>query len=321
MLIISWSFSGGVAAQSIELVDLGVDTDSSYYDIYRLSNQEIWIGGEYGVLKRLRADGSLEHIAYPNSGSNILKFLQLGNFVYISADHGTIYKYNLQDSTCTLTQFDGFKHRCFYDLAYDQQGHLIVSGGSSGIGRGKKRIPNGFIARIDTSLSTTPEVVWKSKFQFVWALAEHPDGGMAAAVFNGMSSRIYRCADLTTSNWVAGDKVKGLIHALQPIDGKLAYSGCRSVSYHKTGIWGYELDAKSYTEVTGAGIICNLIQQPEGIYGFSSQGHVYRLGDGLAEKVYSTQDGFALYEGLLDEDAGMLLVGHGKIALKIYLKD
>jgi WD40 repeat protein len=305
-------------AQQIESIYAGLDTDSSYYDIYQVAENDVWIGGEYGVIKRLRSDGTLEAIDIPNNGANILKFLQLGNYIYISADRGTIYKYNLKTSTCTRTEFKGFERRCFYDLAYDNNGNLVVCGGSSGIGKGKKRIPNGFIATIDTSLTEEPVIVWKNALKFVWSLAAHPDGGMAAAVFNGYRSQIYH-ADLEQLEWNARTKVRGLIHALQVIDGKLAYSGCRSIQYHKTGIWGFEQDAASYTQIKGAGIICNLLQMSNGIYGFSSQGLVYQLDSNESCPVYQTGDGFALYEALPQSDDCILLVGHGKSALKLQL--
>ncbi|MCB0819316.1 MAG: hypothetical protein KDC13_01740 [Bacteroidetes bacterium] len=314
--------AGHSPAQVLEQVYPGLDDDSSYYDIYRLSADDIWIGGEFGVLKRLRADGSLENIVIPNDGSNILKFLPLGDFMYISADHGNIYKYNLKTGSCTRTSFKGFGHRCFYDLAYDNQGHLIVCGGSSGIGRGKKRIPNGFIARIDTSLSQEPEILWSNTGKFVWALSPNPEGGLSAAVFNGFSSQIYHWDLKAGSEWQAGSKVKGLVHALQLIDGKLAYSGCRSIRYHRTGIWGYDGEQASYRQIKGAGIICNLLKINGELYGFSSQGYVYRLPAEKPEQhLFSTHDGFALYEALPDGKDGILLVGHGKSAFLLRLEE
>jgi hypothetical protein len=307
-----------VSAQHAELLNAGIDTDSSYYDIYKVADNDIWIGGEYGVLKRLRADGTIENIDIPNNGANILKFLQLGNYMYISADRGTIYKYNLSDKTCTKTEFKDYERRCFYDLAYDNNGNLIVCGGSSGIGRGKKRVPNGFIAKIDTSLTQAPVIVWKNALKFVWSLAAHPDGGVSAAVFNGFRSQIYH-ADLAQLEWNARAKVKGLIHALQVIDGKMAYSGCRSIQYHKTGIWGFENDQASYRQIKGAGIICNLLEVNNTVYGFSSQGLVYQLNPDEYCTMYQTNQGFALYEAICQENDQILLVGHGKCALKLQL--
>lgn len=316
-------FNLSAKAQVLEQVYPGVDSDSSYYDIYQLSENDIWIGGEYGVLKRMREDGSLENIQIPNTGSNILKFYQLGNHMYISADHGTIYKYNLVTKNCEVFQFDGFNRRCFYDLSYDGKGNLLVCGGSSGIGRGKKRFPNGFIAKIDTSLTKKPEIVWRNSLKFVWALAQHDDYSISAAVFNGFSSQIIHSDAQTHRNWDASEKIKGLVHALQNIDGSLAYSGCRSIRYHKTGIWGFANEPNSYKKVEGAGIICNLLYLQSNIYGFSSQGNVYRLyKDSTPEEhLYSTHDGFALYEALPQGEDKMLLVGHGKSAFLLRLTE
>lgn len=314
------SISGiNVHAQKVDALYQGSDIDSSYYDIYQVAENDIWIGGEYGVLKRLKQDGSLSNISIPNNGSNILKFLRLGDFVYISADHGTIYKYNLKDSTCTKTEFPAFRHRCFYDLSYDNQGHLVVCGGSSGIGRGKKRIPNGFIATIDTSLAQQPQVIWKNTRKFVWALANEGESGFAAAVFNGVSTTIYHHNPNQSADLVKGRKVKGLIHALKSIDGQMAYSGCRSIRYHRSGIWGFENNPNSHTVVKNAGIICNLVQIKGRIYGFSQQGILYALNGNEAEEMLQASNASAFYEALLVGSETLYIAGHGKSLIKVTL--
>lgn len=308
-----------VHAQKVEALYQGSDIDSSYYDVYQVSDNDIWLGGEYGVLKRLHKDGTLSNISIPNNGSNILKFLRLGDYVYISADHGTIYKYNLQTTTCTRTEFPAFKHRCFYDLSYDNAGNLIVCGGSSGIGRGKKRIPNGFIAKVDTSLKHQPEVIWKNTRKFVWALTQEGDNGFAAAVFNGVSTSIYHHLSLSSAELSKGRKIKGLVHALRMIDGELAYSGCRSIRYHKSGIWGFENSVASHQIIEKAGIICNLVKMNGTIYGFSQQGILYSLSGNTAQALLQADNASAFYEALPIDDSTLLLAGHGKSLMKVKL--
>ena len=309
-----------VNGQSVEELYVGSDIDSSYYDIYQVAENDIWLGGEYGVLKRLQPDGKLQTISIPNNGSNILKFLRIGQYVYISADHGTIYKYNLNTATCTRTEFPTFRHRCFYDLAYDNNGKLVVCGGSSGIGRGKKRIPNGFIATIDTSLLNQPQVIWKNSRKFVWALSQEGEQGFAAAVFNGVSTTIYHHNPLDINQTLSkGQKVQGLVHALRTINGQLAYSGCRSIRYHRSGIWGFEGNPESHTIVAGAGIICNIIQMNGVIYGFSQQGILYTLSTESAQAILQASNASAFYEALPINENTLLLVGHGKSLIKVNL--
>ena len=308
-----------VNAQIIEEMNVGNDLDSSYYDVYQMANGDIWLGGEFGVLKTMQSDGTLKSISYPNNGSNILKFLRIGDFLYISADHGTLYKYNLLTSKCSKTEFPNFKNRCFYDLTYDNAGKLIVCGGSSGIGRGKKRIPMGFIASIDTSLKTEPEIIWKNTRKFVWALSQESTHGFAAAIFNGTHSSIYHFSDANRNKFSKGLKVKGLIHALTKIDDRLIYSGCKSIQYHKKGIWGFEDDQSSYRTIEKAGIICNVIKLNSKLYGFTQQGSLLELSHDSNKIVYQTPNSSAFYEALTMNKQTLLIAGHGKSLIKIVL--
>ena len=306
-------------AQIIEEVNVGNDIDSSYYDVYQLAEGDIWLGGEFGVLKRMRKDGSIQSISYPNNGSNILKFFRIGQFLYIAADHGTIYKFNLLTEHFSKIEFPNFKNRCFYDLSYNNAGKLIVCGGSSGIGRGKKRIPMGFVASIDTSLSQEPEIIWKNTRKFVWALSQEGDRGFAAAIFNGTRSTIYHFRDSHKDSINKGLKVKGLIHALNNIDGRLVYSGCRSIQYHKKGIWGFEDDRSSYRAIEKVGIICNVIKLNSKLYGFTQQGSLLELSHDSNVIVYQTPDSSAFYEALAMNNQTFLIAGHGKNLIKIVL--
>ncbi len=307
------------SAQIIEEINIGNDIDSSYYDVYQLAEGDIWLGGEFGVLKRMRTDGSIQSIAYPNNGSNIHKFFRIGDFLYIAADHGTLYKYNLITEHFSRTEFPDFKNRCFYDLTYNNAGKLIICGGSSGIGRGKKRIPMGFVASIDTSLTQDPEIFWKNSRKFVWALSQEGNKGFAAAIFNGTRSTIYHFADANESSIKKGINVKGLIHALNDIDGRLVYSGCRSIQYHKKGIWGFEDDRSSYRTIEKVGIIWNVIQLNSKIYGFTQQGTLLELSQDSNLIVYQSLNASAFYEALAMNKQTLLLAGHGKSLIKIVL--
>jgi hypothetical protein len=307
------------SAQIIEEINVGSDIDSSYYDVYQLAEGDIWLGGEFGVLKRMRTDGTIQSIVYPNKGSNILKFFRIDDFLYIAADHGTIYKFNLLTEQISKTEFPNFKNRCFYDLTYNNAGKLIVCGGSSGIGRGKKRIPMGFVASIDTSLTQEPEVIWKNSRKFVWALSQEREKGFSAAIFNGTHSTIYHFTEANKDSTSKGVKVKGLIHALNNIDGRLVYSGCRSIQYHKRGIWGFEDDRSSYRTIDKAGIICNVIKLNSKLYGFTQQGSLLELSNNSNLIIYQTPNASAFYEALAMNKQTLLLAGHGKSLIKILL--
>ena len=113
--------------------------------------------------------------------------------------------------------------------------------------------------------------------------------------------------------------MKGLIHALNNIDGRLVYSGCRSIQYHKRGIWGFEDDRSSYRTIDKAGIICNVIKLNSKLYGFTQQGSLLELSNDSNLIVYQTPNASAFYEALAMNKQTLLLAGHGKSLIKILL--
>jgi hypothetical protein len=177
----------------------------------------------------------------------------------------------------------------------------------------------GFVASIDTSLTQEPEVIWRNSRKFVWALSPEGDQGFAAAIFNGTRSTIYHFSDANKDSISKGIKVKGLIHALNSIDGRLVYSGCKSIQYDKNGIWGFEDDRSSYRTIDKAGIICNVIKLNSKLYGFTQQGSLLELSDDTHSIIYQTPNSYAFYEALALNKQTLLLAGHGKSLIKIVL--
>lgn len=292
------------------------DNDSSYYDIYRLSNGDIWMAGEFGILKRIR-NGEISTLKYPATGHNLLKIVQVDDMVYISADKGTIFTYNLQTETFARHQFKAFKHQCFYDIIPDGKGSLIVCGGSSGIGKGKVRIPRGFIAKVPVSLNEEPQVLWKNTFEFVWALCRDTDGRIAAAVFNGVNTHIrYQNND---ERWREEVKIPGLVHGLQIVDNQLSYSGTASIRYQKTGTWGFVHDPESHREIKKVGLICGLVKNGDALIAYSQAGQILQLNSHQSAVIMQCESG-AVYEALSDAGS-VILVGHGKSCIRLNLNE
>ena len=50
LLIIFWS---NIIGQKVHILSKGVHSDSSYYCIEKITENEFWIGGESGILKKL----------------------------------------------------------------------------------------------------------------------------------------------------------------------------------------------------------------------------------------------------------------------------
>jgi hypothetical protein len=315
-LILALLFSSPALGQLARQIELTAHEDSSYYNVYRLSNGIIWMGGESGIIKQIIND-RVEIIEIPNNGSNILKITQVGNLVFLAADHGTLYCYDLVTQTAKRKECKGFENLCFYDILIDKQGNLLLCGGSSGIGKGKIRIPRGFIASIDQEFSKEPKILWSNKFQYVWSLAEVEDGEIAAAIYNGINTNIFTInTDGAAIHYKA--KVKGLVHSLNFIQDKLMYCGSPSFRYKRNGTWGIVGDSRSHHIIKNSGFISGLVAYKNLVIGYSQQGQVFHLQPDSYSIILETNSG-AVYEAVADED-GIVFVGHAKSCFKVKLE-
>jgi outer membrane protein assembly factor BamB len=147
-------------------------------------------------------------------------------------------------------------------------------------------------------------------------LLQQNNGDIIASVFNGINSNIYSYnksdGQLTFKN-----NIKGLVHALVELEGIVYYSGCSSIRYKKDGIWGV-LGSENH-KIISSGFICNIIRQNGKLYGFTQKGILYSLDEKNSTAVYSSSDGFPLYEAITDGSASLLLAGHGKSLIRINL--
>ena len=231
-LVLSCSITFG---QKIHIVHDGIETDSSFYHMAKINDNEYWVGGEYGILKKVDSSGNISHLDYPNDGLNILKIIDVEEYIYIVTANSVIYRYNTEDQTYLKKTFSNFKNKCFYDVISLQDGNLLVCGGTTGIQRESKTIPKGFIAVLDKDLKEL-DPVWKSYRKFVWSLLELPNGEVLASTFNGFNSKIIRSAD--HKEWKKDTKIKGLIHELALLDDEVYYSGAKSIRFKEDGIFG-----------------------------------------------------------------------------------
>lgn len=297
-------------SQQFRALEQSHTADSSYYDIQRLANGEIWMGGEYGILKRLQGQ-QLQTLSYPAPGSNILKIAESGPFVFVAGDEGHVYRYDTRSGQWKGQQYSAFRDLCFYDMALDASGNLVLCGGTSGIGKGKMRIPRGFVVRIDSSLNHAPELVWENTRKFAWALCNDGDGRLAVSIFNGLNTQIYRLD--AQGELVPGERVKGLVHSLYLENNRLLYAGCPTLFYKKHGLWGYTDDRTSRREIPNSGFITALVMHNGQRLALSQKGMVLRLRDEGHDVVWRGEQG-AVYEGISDGNR-LFIAGHGKSLL------
>jgi len=303
-------------AQKFTLLSDGNYADSSFYHIEKISENEFWICGEYGILKKTDTLGNLTSIAFNSEGKHLLKIKRWKHFVFVSTDNGSFYRYNLLTQQWMHKYFEAFENRCFYDFSITEEGTIITCGGTKAIAKGKKKIPHGFIAISDTGLSTMKSV-WKSFRKFVFSVGEFHEGKYHAIVFNGIQSYILKSNK--GLKWKRGKRMSGLVHSIKSFNGKLWVCGAKSIDYKKDGLVGKVYPKKETTFLPGTGCIWHLELFNETIIGICRNGSISLLNDSKLqwEPIIMPQP-FSIYDLSVISKSKIILVGHGK---RIYLAE
>lgn len=178
-------------AQVIQCVQIGnTSGDSSYYDIFQKRENEYWIGGKSGILKKYIPGKFPEDVPYPNIGVSILRINRLGERMVLAADKGTLY-FQDPDGEWTVRQIPGYRKYSLYDLLVVDSLTAFVCGGKSKIAVGERTIPFGFILVTRDGGNTWKRVVgsWKS---MIWRL--HQDSAtrqIAALTYSPLGTRVW----------------------------------------------------------------------------------------------------------------------------------
>lgn len=231
-LVILLLFYSNIFGQKIHVISQGIESDSSFYHIEKINENEFWAAGEYGILKKIDSLGNVSSQSFPNEGLNILKIIKKENYIFIITDNALIYRYDILNKIFIKKTFPNFKNKCFYDIIALQNGKLMVCGGTSGISKGDKKIPNGFIAILDQDLKEI-NLVWRNYRKFVWSLLELENGNILASTFNGLNTRIIKTENYI--DWKKDTKIKGLVHEIALLDNNIWYSGSRNIHFKENG--------------------------------------------------------------------------------------
>jgi hypothetical protein len=308
-------FCSNVFGQKIHVLLQGVSADSSFYHIKKINNNEFWAGGEYGVLKKIDSLGNVSSIGIPNAGIDILKIERVHNYVFIITANAVIYRYDIDKKIFLKKEFPAFKNKCFYDLIALKDGTLLVCGGTSGIAKGEKKTPKGFIATIDQDLKEI-KVVWKNYRKFVWSLSDNGTEGVLAVTFNGLNTRIIKTQNL--NHWKNKIRIKGLIHEIVSIDNQLWYCGTKNIHYKKDGIIGQAIKGSQQKTVNKTGCLWSLNTVGEKIIAVTQNGELLKMDktcNGIEQ--IKTPKNFTLYDIEKISESKILVVGHGKTACMI----
>jgi hypothetical protein len=234
--------------QQLKRIMEGEEIDSSYYHAMPLSENEIWLAGEYGILTSIDSLGRMKPISYPNLGYNILHMVQYGSSIYLSTENGVIYRYHMDTKQWETHRFKRFKRRAFYEMELLENGEIVICGGGRRVSRGGAGMPRGFIARTDTGL-TQMRTEWRSPFKFVWDI-ENTNDSVLAVAYNGFSSRMWISSH--KGQWKKQEKSSMLVHDLHETDSGLWICGMRNIQLHKNGRAQYENHTTMHIPVSGA---------------------------------------------------------------------
>ncbi len=94
-LVILLLFYSNIFGQKIHVITQGIESDSSFYHIEKINENEFWAAGEYGILKKIDSLGNVSSQSFPNEGLNILKIIKKENYIFLITDNALIYRYDI----------------------------------------------------------------------------------------------------------------------------------------------------------------------------------------------------------------------------------
>jgi hypothetical protein len=306
-LIFLLLFYSTAFGQKIHTIFQGIESDSSFYHIEKINKNEFWAGGEYGILKKIDSLGNVSTQNFPNEGLNILKILKKENYVFIITDNAVIYRYDILNKMFIKKIFLNFKNKCFYDLIALQNGDLMVCGGTSGIAKGEKKIPNGFIAILDPDLKEI-STVWKSRRKFVWSLLELENGNILASTFNGLNTKIIKTENYI--DWEKNTRIKGLVHEIVLLTNTIWYSGSRNIHYKENGI--IKMKGQKQLLLNKTGCLWSMDVVNGKIISVTANGKLIILDKKTSEIKQIDNSPFVFYDIEKISESKILVVGHGK---------
>ncbi len=224
-------------AQNISVIESSTSgTDSSYYDIIQAGPSEYWVGGKYGILKKITADGRLEVIHYPSLGAHILKMAKLDeNTILLCGDKGVIYRYSRLPDKWYVTQLSGYAGQCFYNMVTVNDSTAFICGGKSKISRGERAVPGGFILKTSDKGKTWKEV-YKDFTSMIWDMYfDAKEKTLYALSYSPLGTRVL-CSVNEGQYW---QKLKEhysvLLHSFNKLSGGYS-SGGKNGSLGKYGV-------------------------------------------------------------------------------------
>ncbi|MCP9756426.1 hypothetical protein EGI26_14775 [Lacihabitans sp. CCS-44] len=302
---------------SVDILQQGNSfADSSYYDIIKVENK-YWIGGKYGILKSLDAEGKIENVSYPSEGLDIYKLENLDNeTVLASGDKGTLFIHNLKTKSWKTIRVKNYENACFYNLTVDAQKNIYLSGGNSKIAHSGKSIPNGFVL-VSSDMGNTWKRIYHNTFNMVWCVKNNPyDNKIYGLMYspNRTNLMVYE-----NNRWVKKQKLGNSIYHEVQFEG-----GNQFVA---TGGWigkKGRINSTNHKKIfNDSGLLWSRVKNEKHTLFTGCDGNIVLETLGQKPKVYHTKLNlpFSLYEAIFINQNTAFAIGSGRTLLKISISE
>lgn len=312
--------SSSVFAQIITVVQSSdIIGDSSYYHILRVNENEFWLGGEYGLLKKINNEEKLEEIIYPNNGNHILAMELWGrDKVILVCDKGTIYQYCTVTYKWEFTNIPEFNNSAFYNITTVNDSVAFICGGNSKVADGKKAIPYGFILKtIDKGLNW--QKIYKNNFKMIWDIL-YDNNQLYAITYSPLGSNVIVSEDLGKSWKKTGIKNSGLYHDIEKSDNLYFVGG--EVSKNKSNGIITLIENQSDIKLKGTGIFWELNAGSLFILATACNGILaFKKRDEYEWNAVKSPIAKHLYSSKFIDPSSAYIVGREKTILKLKWED
>jgi photosystem II stability/assembly factor-like uncharacterized protein len=313
--------STAVMSQSMQRIYTGSLPETSFYDIYKVSDNNFFVACKNGILAQIDSLGNLSQVDIPAQSNNLLKIERFNDSTLIVVgDQGSINIYRQSSNTWELIQLSAYKGSAFYSLTTDEQNSIYINGGASKIACGEKAIPKGFVLK-STDGGKSWEKIYSKTSRMVWDIQYNKtDNKLYAITYAPWGSKLI-CSDNHGKSWktLAKSAKRDLFHALQ-IDenGKLFITGG---NYNNSGGQGavYEYANKQIIKHSGSYFMWDLESNQYIDIATCSKGWLmFRLKnnpDNSWQEIHSNAN-YNLYEVCKISETSFWLVGSKKTLIK-----
>ena len=294
----------------------GDDSDSSYYDIAKVGESDLWAIGEYGVITEISGAGELQSISYPNQGVDLYKLDKFDDQHFIIAgDEGYVYLYDADCNEWSHQQIEGYEKSSFYNLCVIDDQTAFLCGGKSKIIQEKRVIPFGFILKTEDG-GHTWQKVYVNLLNMVWSVRYDKESAeVLALLYAPIKSKILRSPDIGI-NWEVDKKIRGLFHEFNLIDEEIVLSGGNSARTMNSKSGMVAVNDEIYSD-DQTGMFWDIENKGDLTMASGTKGNLLFKAPLGGWKLVSTPVNISLYEIVFIDDHSAYVVGSRQTIMKV----